>query len=440
MEAATGSAQPASHAQIAPLHAQWAAEHDPAKRGALASQLLEAIIHDYGEQPVEIADEVARDGLPEKVLMAPAAATVHLAPVFVLPGAHRDEMDARGIPVFRRIAADRLEAWVPKEGWLFNANGKLLADAHVPRRDGNGRDWLGAFLPDGRWITTDLWDNDRQITLFDRQGDPRWELPDREVVAAIERLNKPADASDGPEPSCGWARADRSGRKWLVCMGTNWSRGLALLTPTRKMTPLPNDTDMWHLVYPRSMGYRGMFTSLFIDSDDGHLALSREEAGHGPDVGWPTYTLASQRVRLIDSNPTPNFQVIIHKGFGEFGFWPKSHDVYIHSGFGQELDRVWFFDAAGRYEGEVAGDPLADAAKGRDLLMQTDDGVVTTLHRGAQGPEVAAARRFTWPDGSPAATLAFYDDLRLGFFLRAATPGNGIQPNRGDADIVLARW
>lgn len=444
MEAASGTdEQPASHALIAPLHARWAAEHDSAKRSALASQLLEAIIHDYGEQPVEIADEVARDGLPEKILTAPVATTVHLDPVFVLPGAHRDEMDGWGIPVFRRIAADRFEAWVPKEGWLFNAKGKLLADAHVPRRDGSGRDWLGAFLPDGRWITTDLWANDRQITLFDQQNDPRWELPDQKVVAVIGRLNRPTDASDVPEPSCGWARADRSGREWLVSMGTNWSRGLALLSPARGITPLPDNAKMWQMVYPRSMGYRGMFTSLFIDSDDGRATLSRDEAGHGVDVGWPTYTLASQRVQLSEDNPTPNFQVIIYDGFDGFGFWPKSHDVYIHSGSWAEPGRVRFFNAEGRYAGEVAGQPLADAANGRDLLVQTPDSVVMTLHRGGQNLAVASARQFVWPDGSPAVALAFYDDLRFGFFLRGAGmigSSDEARQARKSAEIVLARW
>ena len=441
MEASSDSTTPASHALIAPLRARWRAEHDPAKRRDLASQLVEAIIHDYGEQPVEIADEVARDGLPQKVLAAPPARTIPLEPIFVLPGAHRDEMENPGMPVFRRIAADRFEAWVPKEGWLFNAKGKLLTDAHVPRRDGTGRDWFGAFLPDGRWITTDLWSNDRQITLFDPQGDPRWELPGQDVVSAIDGLNKPAYESDRPQPSCAWARADLTGRRWLVCMGRDWTRGLAFVTPGRKITPLRDDAKMWQLVYPRSMGYRGMFISYFIDSDDGRRTLLREEAGHGVGVGWPEYELATGRV--AGSDPTLNFDVVIHDGSDGFGFWPKSHDVYIHSGYGQEPDRVWFFDAAGRYEGEVAGHPLDDAANGRDLLMQTDDGIIATLHRNAQGPEVASTRRFTWPDGSPAVAIAFYDDLRLGFFLRGAgTAGssNEARQARSSADIVLARW
>ncbi len=432
MESSTDHGVSESRAQVELLHAQWQTEHDPAKRSDVAAQLVEAVIHDFGEQPVEIADEVARDGLPQKVLPIPPASKIRLRPVFVLPGVHRDEMDAPDIPVFRRIAATRFEAWTPKEGWLFDAKGRVLADVHVPRRDGNGRDWLGAFLPDGRWITTDLWANDRQLTLFDQQGDPRWELPGRDAVAAINRLNQPAYASDSPEPSCGWARADRTGREWLVSFGTDWARGLALITPARKIVPLRNDTEMWRLVYPRSMAYRGMFTSLFIDSDDGALTLSRDAAGHGIGVGWPAYSLKPSK-----------FQAVISQGEGGFGFWPQSHDVYIHSGSWDVPDRVWFFDVQGRYQGEVPGRPLADAANGRDLLTLGANGVVATLRRGAPGPAVTAARLFTWADGSPAVPLALYDDLKRGFFLRGPgtlDPGSDGLTDRGTAEIVLAGW
>jgi hypothetical protein len=392
---------------------------------------MAAVIHDYNQQPIDIADEVARDGLPLEVLRPPTSSILALHPIFVLPGAHRDEIDRPDVPVFRRIAAQRVEAWIPREGWLFDGRGKVMVNAHVPRRDGSGRDWLGAFLPDGRWITTDLWENDQQLTCFDPQSDPRWELPGQKLVAAVDAAAQ--SAAVGPlEPSIGWARADRTGRQWLVSVGTDWARGFLLVTPERHLHALGDNVKLWREVYPRSMGVRGMFTELYIDSDDGAAALHFSEAGHGVGVGWPVYHSANLK------------GVVINGGDSSFGFWPHSHALYI------EADRsdpaahaVWFFNAQGNYQGQVEGHFLGDAADGTSLLVQTDEGAVLTVSPGRNGPVISSTRRFDWPDGSAALPLAFYDDLKIAFFLR----GDGIVGSTDDArrarsaaTVVLAGW
>jgi hypothetical protein len=435
MAAATDDGKPAPHDLIAPLEQQWKAERDPAKRADLAHQLVEAIIHDYDEQPVAIADEVARDGLPENRLAAPAPRSVALEPVHLLAGAHSDVLQDMN-PVMRRLAANRIEAWMPKEGWLFDSHGRLLADVHVPRRDGSGRQWFGAFLPDARWITTDLWNDDRQLTCFDPHGDPRWELPGSRIVAAVQAVNPTGVLV----PSIGWARADRTGRAWLVSVGQNSTRGFARITPGKEITALPNNVKLWQQVYFRSMDVRGMYTELFIDSDDAKVSLARSAAGHGAEVGWPTYSLAGS------SLSTP-LNVTVNEGNDHFGFWPHEHDLYLEAGNpwqGSPPTRVWFFTADGRYCGDIAATFLGDAANGRDLLVQTDAGDVATVHRSTDGTVSATeARRFTWPDGMPAFALAVYDDLKLGFFLRG--PGilgktDSAEKARANADMVLARW
>ena len=43
-------------------------------------------------------------------------------------------------------------------------------EASPPRRTGRGREWYGAFLPDGRWVTTDLDDTDGRLSFFSPKG------------------------------------------------------------------------------------------------------------------------------------------------------------------------------------------------------------------------------------------------------------------------------
>jgi hypothetical protein len=423
------STQPAE-AQVPGLHQAWLNEHDPAKRKALAGELIQAVIHEFVSQEPEIVAEVARDGAPENDLQIPAnVRTVGLSPLTALAGAHADSGQYPRSPVFRRLSADRVEAWTAKEGWLFDNHGRMVADVKVPRRDGSGREWFGAFLPNGAWITTDLWENDKQLSRFTAQGSWKWELEGTKILAELPKAKPmPNDGDEPIYPSIGWARADKTGRRWLVCLGTEFSRAAALVTPTGKVLSVPEDASVWQEVYPRAMGVRGFYIALTIESDDGKVGLNRSEAGHGIEVGWPTYDLSNQ------------WSVVIPDGDDQFGFWPGAHDTFIEA---DEASHVWFFDARGKYEGEILGSYLADSANGTDLLFQDGRDDVVQVHRGKGGLIATEARRFTWPDGSQAVPLAMYDGLKLGFFLR----GTGMEGTsddarraRGAAEIVLAKW
>ena len=133
----------------------WRARQPSEARQALEEKLISGLI-DFGNtesqeaeaKAVEMADEIARQGAPKHELTLPASTnTVTLQPLRVLKSAHQSEDTYPTIsPVFRKISPARLEAWDPKDGWLFNARGKLLVHVDVPRRDGTGREWYGAFL------------------------------------------------------------------------------------------------------------------------------------------------------------------------------------------------------------------------------------------------------------------------------------------------------
>lgn len=427
-----------AEAQVLQLHQAWQAEHDPAKRRDLAGQLVEAVIHEYGSPQTDIVDEVARDGaLKNELHSAAPVCSVLLQPLEVLAGVHANGDAYPKSPVFRRMTANRFEAWTSKEGWLFDGKGKLRADVKVPRRDGNGREWFGAFLPDGRWITTDLWANDEQLNCFSPSGEWKWELPGKKILSQLAKPKMSLDSSNEPTvPSIGWARADKTGHRWLVCLGFDYTRQYTLIDSTGRIRRVDDQDSPWSEVYPRAMGARGMYTSLYIESDDGKMSVHRNEAGHGVEVGWPRYDWVN-----MDT-------VVIQGGDDEFGFWPHSHDVYIE---GQQSvpepwhlpHLVWFFSAGGKYQGEVVGSRLGDAANGHDLLIQDADDQVVQVASDKDGLAIQDVRRFAWADGTTAVPLAIYDDLHLGFFLG----GLGMQGftdearrARAGADVVLATW
>jgi len=425
-------------AKIPTLHQAWMLEHDPAKRRDFAGQLVEAVIHEYDKAQFDIVDEVARDGAPKNEITSPAPArNVALDPLTVFAEANANPDKYPQSPVFRRITANRVEAWTPKEGRLFDGKGKMLADVHVPRRDGTGREWFGAFLPDGTWITTDLWDNDKQLNCFSSTGQWKWELPGKKILSQLPKPKPGPDALDEPiTPSIGWARVDKTGHRWLLGLGLDWTRGFAFVTPSGQVQPVPDNVRLWSEVYPRAMDVRGYYIALYIDSDDGKVTLNRGEAGHGVEVGWPRYDLANR------------WTVIIPQGDDQFGFWPRSHQVYIE-GFQSGPEpwhlphRVWFFSAEGKYQGEVIGSRLGDAANGQDLLIQDANDRVVQVQSKEASLAIHDVRRFTWPNGTTAVPVAIYDDLKLGFFLRG--PGiegftDDARRARASAEVVLARW
>ncbi len=290
----------------------------------------------------------------------------------------------------------------------------------VPRRDGTGREWFGAFLPDGTWITTDLWEEDKQVNAFNAQGKWLWEVKGDDI---LKRLAPPPGQGEMPgKPLICWARADRIGEGWVVCVGEDGNTACALVAEGKTVAPMPGGEDPWDLVYPRAMGTRGFFIALSIPSDDSKLNLTRNEAGHGPGVGWPDYSLSPGE-----------WSRVIRAGDHHFGFWPRSHALFIEAEGDEFLapHRVWFFDEKGRYSGEIAGSWLGDAANKYGLLVNSTGDAVATLMPDPNGPVATQLRAFTWSDGTHAVPLAIYDDLHLGFFLRG--------PQLEDANADTAR-
>jgi hypothetical protein len=423
----------AAAAKVASLYQAWAAEHDSAKRADLAGQLIQAIIHDYDKQHVDIADEVARDGLPRNdVRFYGTVSKVLLSTRITLPGVHDISCEFPASPVFRRIAANRVEAWTAKEGWLFDGQGKVLVHVNVPRRDGAGREWFGAFLPDGTWVTTDIWDNDQQLNCYDAHGKWLWELTGKEIFTRLPKL--PADTYEPDVPRLiDWARADKTGKSWLVSVGANLTMQEALVDERGRVKKLPAEASLWGQVYPRSMGVRGGYVAFSIDSDDGKESFGFTTVAHGPNSNWPSFTASS------------GWGMTLHDPTLSFGFWPHSHAVYIQQegADAQSPDIIWSFDAKGRYQGEVTGASFGDAANGRDLLVKDADDRVLRISLGKAGLAIPDARQFSWPDGSVAVPLALYDDLHLGFFLRGAgmaAATDDARRARGAADVVLAKW
>jgi hypothetical protein len=423
------SADAEAHARVTGLYQAWKSERDPAKRKQQADDLMDAIVKCYQDQPLNLADEVARDGLPRNEIAAPADSTkVTLRPSMTLPDVHF--IDYPKSPVFRRISATRFEAWTSKEGWLFDNAGKVLAHVAVPRHDGTGREWFGAFLPNGRWITTDLWDEDRQVNAFDAHGHWLWELKGERILATDPL---PADdLGSHAKPLIDWARADRTGKRWLVCVGEEMRQVSALVDQKGNVSKLPKGASDWTEVYPRSMGVRGGYVAFAAGSDDGLATLGSVTVAHGPFCNWPIFESQGWGIRMHDATLS-------------FGFWPHSHAVYIEQQDSDESspNLVWFFDAKGRYQGEVPGDPLGDDANGRDLLLTDGVGRVLKVSRAPAGLSVPAARQFVWPDGSPAVPLALYGDLHLGFFYRGPETSSVAKTARSEDktdDIVLANF
>src|SRR5262249_50849359 len=112
----------------------------------------------------------------------------------------------------RRITKNAFEIWTDKEGWLFDGHGKLLNHAPVPRRDGHGLEWCGAFLPDGQWVTTDLWSYDKSLYLFSKEGKFVRDLAMKEIL--------PLEQGEG---IIGWARSDKEGNGWIFAVMGNYN-------------------------------------------------------------------------------------------------------------------------------------------------------------------------------------------------------------------------
>lgn len=402
-------------AKCAPLLEQWR-KPENAGNAELRRALLEAAAR--SQQP-EIVEEIAAGGdvasLEIKIPSDEQKIEAQTIRAFdeIPPDPYSHRMDA----VIRRMTTTRFELWTPKRGWLFNAKGKLLTEALPPRRDGVGREWHGAFLPDGSWITTDLWVRDDTLTFFSRIGKLLKEIK-------VADLAPPVPDGYGSLNIIGWARCDREGEGWVVSVGDGLGRAHVFVRPhgkPRSLGAIEGPWDkLWKLCYPRDLEPKGMFTSLCRPSDDYKRWIQFSCPAHGLWCGYPSFSWSDKDG---DGRRIP-------EGGHNFGFLPRSHDVFIGAyeydngddGSPRRL-KTWFFAENGKCLAWIRANYLCNSADGASTWYCARDGSVVVLNASLQ----PKSHLHFLIDGQSAWPVKLFTDLRIGFF-------------NANKRLILARW
>ena len=275
----------------------------------------------------------------------------------------------------RRITRNALEVWTPVHGWLFDGGGRLLNKARSPGDERMGRQWFGAFLPDGRWVTTDVAKTgpeplDFYLTFFSREGKWLKDIPSARLATEVVPGVKPDPALAGAR--C-WA-----GRGATRTARPGWSTSAARkVLPTVQIGPEgpPHQfmgVGRWRACYPRALGARGDYIDMWVPDDSGKILLERSSAGHGYYVGYPAYVLIPPLPIAMPDGLTAGKGVgDVPNGNDIFGFWPGRRDVFIgsirtvtnehgspvRSWGGDEENATWFFNSAGHFQGLAAWTP-----------------------------------------------------------------------------------
>ncbi len=399
------------------LHDAWKAEADAQKKKELGDELVHAAIN--ADQADLVIQVVTDDAYLQKEIKRPDQfEQVPLKTLRVFPFEERPLFYHEPAWVVRRMTRTRFELWTPRNGWLFDSDGQLVNEAHPPRRDGLGRQWYGAFLPDGRWVTTDLWEMDRMLSFFSKRG--QWQ----KEISSTDLVPHKSDEGRGDLPALiGWCRCDRRGKGFLLSVGANGGWGTAWVNWAGQHRLLQDQKEPWQRCYPRDLEPKGMYTQLWIPADDASEICIRAEPGHGSGVGFPDY-----RSGKID--------VVIPDGEA-FGFWPESDNIYIVSGRWEAIDpapnaehkrdaeqKTWFYDAEGVFAGWIPAGRIADTPKGDAMLFRdASDRIIAVT----KTYEVKSATEFLWSTGTTARPFKLFPDLKLGFFVR-------------DKELVLAAW
>ncbi len=338
--------------------------------------------------------------------------------------------------VARRITDNTLEVWTPKHGWLIDRSGHVLHEAEPQRQDGEGREWFGAFLSNGNWITTDLQPTDGKLSFFTEKGTLIRTL-------TCEELAPRPRGDEWKAHLIGWGRSDRDGDGWVVNVGSEEGWATVWVGSTGPAMVLQKGRR-WAFCYSRALGPRGSPWSMSVPDDRDQMHLQREEEMHGSEVGYPTYS------RDYSHRPTGRRMVqhIIPDGSYNFGFWPGQDSYFIgseregdkHEASGlkthkrlhyengpdtPQIDKTWLFDGNGKLSAWVRARRIGDAADHESMLFRvTGDSRIATI-----GPDlqVREMRRLVWKDGTTADAITLWEDLRLGLFVR-----------RGH--LVLATW
>jgi hypothetical protein len=346
----------------------------------------------------------------------------------------RNEYDTGDACVIRRIGPKNFELWTPKQGWLFDAKGNVLAEAKVPRRDGTGRQWYGAFLPDGQWITTDLWERDDRIYLFSKDNKLLNSFPAGDIA--------------------GWGRSDSTGTHWVVGLSGYGHLDNSGECSDLKISPwewrqrVAHYLKRWHLplsdptwqfvekiksardyVDPRNLGSRGIRCGETSESDDRKASISWDEPGHGRWVGWPHYSV---------NNSGHGWEANIpFKDTDNLGFFPGSLTTWVGGNkypvppgrwWREESFQSWIIDPSGKAIGWLPAERVGDDPDGKRMWFVDEQG---RLLKVAPDGAVSGVFQPTLPGATgsdaPFAHVLF-PDLKLGFFY--TKPGH----------LVLARW
>lgn len=304
--------------------------------------------------------------------------------------------------VWRRITKDRFEIWTPKEGELFEASGKRVGNAKVLRGDGWGRQWYGAFLPDGSWVTTDLNERDDRLTMFSAKGKRLWSIKGATLIPQKE------EADNYPSlPLIAWARSSRDGKSWVVWVGSEFGRGCIAVTPTGKWKGV---SSPWKECLPQQLGPRGMYTAKTTMSDDGSLSISRMEPSHGAMVGWPIYEF-------------PNAKHVMISDGGKFGILVEAWAVFIEGHRGsqnagpeeRQQERLWFFDGKGDVQHWIKGRSAGASLTSGGLWVSLPDNSCARVDKGFA---IGAHLTFQTEDKKLLVPVELHEDIGLGLFLQ----------------------
>jgi hypothetical protein len=267
---------------------------------------------------------------------------------------------------------------------------------------------------------------DCTLYLFGADGRKRKEIQSWIIVP-------PNKTQPAKRARIAWCRSDRNGKGYVVGVGGDGGRGVGWISPEGNHRLLSKPAESWQLCYPRDLEPKGLFTCRFVPSDDEHFWLTREEDGHGPLVGFPTFHL-DKLPKHCDTS-WHRGGVMIPNGGERFGFWARSHDSFItvatretngtsESPVAAAHANTWFFNVDGDFTGWIAAEEICDGAIPGSLLFTDASGKIETLDKDLHVTDLA---RFQWADGSSATPYKLFADLNIGFFTRGEY-------------LVLANW
>ena len=384
----------------------WTAAH------AAAAEKQFAVWKETGKAPEELLHHAMRGERPdlqERVLSGdrlveteikaemPAVKTevvIHAAPPLESATKNGNQYST----VWRRITKDRFEVWTPLGGELFDAKGGKVAVAKVARGDGWGREWYGAFLLDGRWVTTDINERDDRLTMFSAKGKKLWSLAGDKLL--------PENEEQESAPLIAWARSDKSGKAWIVAVGADFGRGWVKVTPEGKSSAVDCP---WKECFPQQLGKRGFYTSLKVMSDDGSVLIRRDEAGHGIAVGWPSYNFPAEASLVVPDG-------------GRFGILTGGKTVFVEASAGsltagkeeRKQERVWLFDTDGKYQHSITGRSVGAGLKDGGLWVRMLDDTAVRIDK-----EGVARQKLSFTEGRRSLIpVELHDDIGLGLFLK----------------------